>query len=242
MMGIKKSLQRGFTIVEILVVIIIVGILAVLTIVSYNASQRTAQNTRTVAMVKSVTEALNGYYTKNGTYPVDAPGSSVEICLTQSSEGCGKLFTTGDCTPYGITNPGTISEVESKGFLSEQLGSFLKTTIPEISHPAVLSTIPLDANCSITREFTGPIYASGCTVTFANGKPLPIINANDGSQTCSTGTQKIARAYVIVYYMMNKGAECQIPGSYDLTEHYSQGTPGYSGTICMYFQGNRQNI
>lgn len=46
----KKSI-RGFTIVELLIVIVIIAILATVTIVSYNGIQARAKNTKTVSAV-----------------------------------------------------------------------------------------------------------------------------------------------------------------------------------------------
>lgn len=45
MMG-KSNTQRGFTIVELLVVIVVIGILAAITIVAYNTMQARAQTTK----------------------------------------------------------------------------------------------------------------------------------------------------------------------------------------------------
>lgn len=68
MMG-KTNTQRGFTIVELLIVIVVIGILAAITIVAYNGVQQRARDTARTAAVKSVMKALELYRVDNDTYP-----------------------------------------------------------------------------------------------------------------------------------------------------------------------------
>lgn len=82
--------QRGFTVVELIVVIICIGILASITAVAYNGSQAKARDaTRTDRIVK-IKDALEIYHAKNGRYPTatsstggwevstDTPGTFLE--------------------------------------------------------------------------------------------------------------------------------------------------------------------
>lgn len=68
MMGIYKK-QTGFTIVELLIVIVIIGILASITIVAYNGIQGRARDTQRVQDMQSIVKALELYKTTNGAYP-----------------------------------------------------------------------------------------------------------------------------------------------------------------------------
>lgn len=63
---------RGFTIVELLVVIVVIGILAAITVVAYNGVTVRAENQKTVTAVASYSRALYSYAATNGTYPVNA--------------------------------------------------------------------------------------------------------------------------------------------------------------------------
>lgn len=60
--------QKGFTIVELLIVIVIIGILAALIIVSYNGIQQRAKNNQTVAAVGSWVKALKMHYIETGSW------------------------------------------------------------------------------------------------------------------------------------------------------------------------------
>jgi type II secretion system protein G len=64
--------QRGFTIVELLIVIVVIGILAAIVIVAYNGVQQRARDVRRLSDIHAVYQALQLYYADNGSYPVTA--------------------------------------------------------------------------------------------------------------------------------------------------------------------------
>jgi prepilin-type N-terminal cleavage/methylation domain-containing protein len=68
MMGIHKK-QGGFTIVELLIVIVVIAILAAITTVAYNGIQRRARDTQRVQDMRSIVKALELYKTTHGVYP-----------------------------------------------------------------------------------------------------------------------------------------------------------------------------
>lgn len=72
---------RGFTIVEVLIVIIIIGILTTITAVGIIRYQATSRDAERAAKTTVIAEALEKYYDKNGEYPscpsVTASGSNV---------------------------------------------------------------------------------------------------------------------------------------------------------------------
>ena len=62
--------EKGFTLLELLVVIGIIGILTGILSVSYNSAQKRARDTRRRADVKAVQEALEQYYVESSyVYP-----------------------------------------------------------------------------------------------------------------------------------------------------------------------------
>lgn len=64
--------RLGFTIVELLIVIVVIGILAAITIVAYNGIQARAENTKTVNSVTAYARAIRSYAAINNTYPIFA--------------------------------------------------------------------------------------------------------------------------------------------------------------------------
>ena len=66
-MEIKK--QKGFTIVELLIVIVVIGILAAITSGAYNGIQNRANDTAVQNDLSMITRKLKVYATTDGTYP-----------------------------------------------------------------------------------------------------------------------------------------------------------------------------
>lgn len=64
-----KYSASGFTIVELLIVIVVIGILAAISIVSYNNVQARANYSKAQLDMKSITKALSLYYVDNASYP-----------------------------------------------------------------------------------------------------------------------------------------------------------------------------
>lgn len=67
--------MRGFTIVELLIVIVVIGILAAITIVAFNGVQARADNTATENLVSQYKKALATYVVEHGQYPTGTSGA-----------------------------------------------------------------------------------------------------------------------------------------------------------------------
>jgi general secretion pathway protein G len=61
--------QQGFTLVELLIVIVVIAILAAITIVAYNGVQQRARDSRRQSDVSTIRKALELYKTDKGNYP-----------------------------------------------------------------------------------------------------------------------------------------------------------------------------
>lgn len=61
--------KKGFTLVELLVVVAIIGILAAISVVALNTARARARDSRRVADVRQIQTALELYYNDWGTYP-----------------------------------------------------------------------------------------------------------------------------------------------------------------------------
>jgi prepilin-type N-terminal cleavage/methylation domain-containing protein len=67
----EVTTNRGFTIVELLIVIVVIGIIAAISLVAYNGIQDRANNAKTLTAVNTYVKGLMLYAAQNGTYPVN---------------------------------------------------------------------------------------------------------------------------------------------------------------------------
>lgn len=68
-MNTKHTHQSGFTIVELLIVIVVIGILAAITVVAYNGIQQRANDMTRIDGIAKIRKALELYKIDNGRYP-----------------------------------------------------------------------------------------------------------------------------------------------------------------------------
>jgi prepilin-type N-terminal cleavage/methylation domain-containing protein len=64
-----KNKSKGFTIVELLIVIVVIGILATLVIVTFTGIQQKARDSKRKTDLGAIQASLESYYSSNNTYP-----------------------------------------------------------------------------------------------------------------------------------------------------------------------------
>ena len=69
-------LHKGFTVVELLIVIVVIGILAAITIVGYSSVLDSAEVGRMQSEFKRIETAISTYEAKHAAYPMCAAGGS----------------------------------------------------------------------------------------------------------------------------------------------------------------------
>jgi len=69
--------RRGFTIVELLIVIVVIGILAAITVVAYNGIQQRARDAQRQSDITVIKKALELYYAANSRYPAGSGSTSI---------------------------------------------------------------------------------------------------------------------------------------------------------------------
>lgn len=87
----KWAKQSGFTVVELLIVIVVIGILAAITIVAYNGIQQRARNTTTISAVNTYVKLINLYMVGEGAYPLAS-----SACLQVVTGSCSSRSATMD--------------------------------------------------------------------------------------------------------------------------------------------------
>lgn len=84
----KRKLVHGFTIVELLIVIVVIAILVAISIVAYIGIQESARDSQRQQDMNTITKALEMYYIDNGRYPSSTGGSTtINSGWTTTSDG-----------------------------------------------------------------------------------------------------------------------------------------------------------
>jgi len=135
----RKS-TSGFTIVELLIVIVVIGVLAAITTVSYNGIQARAKNVSIQSAAKQSLNLISAYIASNSNYPYTGSSSCV-------SEGCvwGAVITTPSSPNATLktnlqtigTLPGTVPETSS-GIDGIAYAYSSSRTVNGVSAPAIL--------------------------------------------------------------------------------------------------------
>ena len=80
----KLQVTKGFTLLELLVVIGIIGILVAMGTVSYTTAQSKSRDSRRKGDLENISKALEQYYAKTYSYPADANCVGYEAYLASS--------------------------------------------------------------------------------------------------------------------------------------------------------------
>jgi type IV pilus assembly protein PilA len=143
----KLKQQRGFTIIELLIVIVIIGILAVVVLINFTGAQRNARNSQRKSDIGIIATQLQTFYAQNNYYPdfddlnseawrtandfgVDAeafkaPNSNLAVLgdSTAADSASQYKYVPGGCTDV-VVDTETISQCESYTLSVDYEGSF----------------------------------------------------------------------------------------------------------------------
>jgi type II secretion system protein G len=88
-----KNIKKGFTLLEILLVIAAIGILSAIVLVSINPNRQIAQvrNAQKSVDVNTIYKALEQYLIDNGSYPAGITEVEQDICINNNTTGCVNL-------------------------------------------------------------------------------------------------------------------------------------------------------
>lgn len=108
-----KRPTKGFTIVELLIVIVVIGILAAISLVAFGTAQSKARDSSRMAKLDALVKGIEQYYVENGRYPTIDHGLGTETsCGSQTDNWghCDRLrILTDSIAPYVRIDPTTLS-------------------------------------------------------------------------------------------------------------------------------------
>jgi len=166
----KHKQYSGFTIVELLIVIVVIAILAAISIVAYNGIQVRARNSQTASAVNAYKKALSLYVIDKGSYP-----PQTDVCLGEGYPDMNSDGVTGDC-----------STVNSDGSVIYKVNSAFDTRLaPYLSaKPQVNSKVFKTTNTNqIGIQFR---YIPSYTLNGASN-PYWLIYKTEGISACPVG-------------------------------------------------------
>lgn len=108
--------NNGFTIVELMITVVVIGLLVSVAIFGYSRVQIDARNSARTSKVKILTEALEKYYGKNGEYPsCSAMTQSASLVTTNVLPGLDPNVLVAPGAPSGTTNSITCTALSGSG-------------------------------------------------------------------------------------------------------------------------------
>ncbi len=107
--------MHGFTIVELLVVIVVIGILAAITIVSYTGITQKANLAAMQSDLSSISQRLKMYYTLYSSYPTALDANNCPTAPTADTNYCIKLTSNNTLSYNGSASQFSAVEANSAG-------------------------------------------------------------------------------------------------------------------------------
>ena len=212
----------GFTIVELLIVVVIVAILAAITIVSYNGIQNKAHNARAVSMIKNSISGIEQYKVLNGGYPSDGTyGATYCLGVGYPDKSCGYTTYSRSGCPYTSLS----AVIKESDVINAAIYSAVKVTAPAIIQPTYTSTGE-GYGCDIVYSTSGPTVKFSCGYTVTEEGGFTTVDY------CAAG--QLNQAYAINYLVKGSASPCVLSGKLDYS--VESDVSGWGG--CAVYGGN----
>jgi prepilin-type N-terminal cleavage/methylation domain-containing protein len=193
----------GFTIVELLVVIVVIGILAAITIVSYTGISQKANNASLVSDLTNASQQLKLYYVDHGTYPTSIDAGTG--CPTPADTNYCLKVSSGNTIAYTSLNPQTFRLANTKGTTSYSTTDATSPTVVTTTSSCPSGFIPVPGSGTYgTSDFCAMKYEAkdaGSSVPISQAAGTPWVNisqttaiANSPNVVGCTGCHLITEA------------------------------------------------
>ena len=151
MISLKKS-NKGFTIVELLIVIVVIGILALLVITTYSGIQQKARNSKRSADMAAIQTQLEAYYQQTGNYP----------SLTQMNDSAFLTASLKSLDQNALIDPSNTTQ--SKTLVAAPVARSYSYEVSDASDASCEATPANCAKYTLTATFEGTVNGSTTVV------------------------------------------------------------------------------
>lgn len=229
---IKNSQQQGFTIVELLIVVVVIAILATITIVAYNGITHQAKEAALKSDLDTTVKKVGLSHAETGSYPSTKPagvadtiqytGGGESFCATASKNGIAFNITqagaiqTGACTGHTIAGGGGGSTPATmQAFTSAQCAALPVFTGSNESAIVNLT----DSRGGITQTYEVAKLADGNCWMLNNLK----LGSTSGSITLTPADSNVASNFTLPQLITTGALDYDLP-------QVSGPVPGDTGT------------
>lgn len=209
--------KKGFTIVELLIVIVIIAVLAAITVVAYNGIQKRAQETKLKADLTNAAKQMEVAYALNASYPTSFPADvkrsdGVVLSLSTSTKYCinAELTSSTDIRWYYDAVSGGLQEGSCSGVVIAGSESGVNPNL--ITNTDFSSGWSLVTSNNTGRTFTtragttGDPYPSRPVLVLSNNSTNSVAYAVIASSQINQTAILNGHSYVRSYYVRKVGS------------------------------------
>ncbi len=185
----KNKQQHAFTIVELLIVIVVIGILAAITVVAYNNIQRRAINTHISTNVSTYERVISAYLAEYSSYPSFSAGNG-GACLGKDYADHVGGDGIGDCgeSAYPVKVDSTFNTALTK----------IISSLPTVSNRSIAMPYQTSTWVGATMHYyppdasrTNPQEQEGFTVDGASNPYYLMYVLEGGNEDCKNSNMVI---------------------------------------------------
>src|SRR5580704_2363827 len=147
MISLKRKGQ-GFTIVELLIVIVVIGILALLVITTYSGIQQKARNAKRQTDIQSLQTQLEAFFSQNGYYP----------SLTDMNSSTWRAANMKSLDPNALIDPS--NPTQSNTLVASPTAKSYSYAVTDSSGNSCESADTSCAEYTLTAEYEGTVNGS----------------------------------------------------------------------------------
>jgi len=152
MISLKKQ-NKGFTIVELLIVIVVIGILAALVITTYSGIQKKARNSKRQTDLQSLQTNLEAYFNEKGYYPNRVNDMNSASWLTTNMKSLDQNAKTDPSNP-----------TQSKDLAASPAAKVYSYQVTQSDDSSCESDDTTCAKYTLTATYEGTVNGSGTLV------------------------------------------------------------------------------